>query len=107
MPLPAPHGHCYQAYDNFDFKYINVFCTPRNKRFLYSDGAHLDIEFCSKTIAGNRCGMMTYDTHFDHELYIKDVRISDKKFHKLFLNDTLIVTDKTNSKEYLFLPVEK
>lgn len=105
MPLSAPHGHHYKAYDNFDFKYIDVFCTMRHKNFLYRDSKGLDITICSKNFKKDSCNTMFYKDFFESKVYMHSSIISDRKFHKNFASDTLIVKNNSTGKTLIFLPV--
>ncbi|WP_298553789.1 hypothetical protein [uncultured Algibacter sp.] len=107
MPLGAPHKHCYQSDTNSEFKYINVFCTPHSKRYIYSDEKDLDIKVYSKNVFESEDVSMVYGNHFNQEFYIKDVRINDRKFHRLFKQDTLVLTIKSTKEKLLFFSQER
>ena len=104
MPLPAPHGHKYKAMDGSN-KYIQVFCTPRNKTFILNCEEGLKLKICSKTILGDTCGMMKYKEFFDKMVYQKENIISDRKYHALFKTDTLKLTNSLTGERIYFEPV--
>lgn len=106
MPLGAPHGHTYKSIDKDVSISIGVFCTPHNKRFMFNTAkSKSNIEICSKTIKETCSKMTVFGTENDNIFMEKSVRISDRKYHKLFKNDTLVLTVNDTIK-YRFIAFE-
>ncbi len=100
---PAPHHHKYIANDSSK-EFIEVFCTPKNKCFIFNGIEGLEVEVCSKIIQ-NECELLEYSDFFETKAYTKDVEITEVRFHKLFTNDTLLVNFKSLGKSKIFTPV--
>lgn len=104
MPLGAPHYHQYNSYNkNF---VINVFCTPRHKTYYFSFNENSKVKGCSKIFIENSCLNFEIDSFFEEEKFQKTIRIGDKKFHKLFEEDTLKISIDDSLKVIELLPVK-
>ena len=103
----APHGHFYRLLKN-DSKIsvkIGVECFPYEKIIVVNNVKNDSIKFRSK-IFGNKWILMDHPDSIN-KYYHKRIRINDRKFHKLFNNDTLElhIFNKGNDIKLLFKSV--
>lgn len=104
MPLGAPHYHKYKS-SEADFV-VEVFCTPRYKTYhLFYDESER-IKGCSRVFAADTCVNFEIGTFFESKKFLKTIRMNDRKFHKLFEEDTLIINITESKRSISFLPVE-
>lgn len=103
MPLGAPHYHTYKSTES-DFK-VEVFCTPRHKTYHFFYEKSVEVNTCSKVFIDEKCIMFEVDDFFDEEKFQKTIKINDRKFHKLFEVDTLIIKITKSEKIIRLLPI--
>ena len=100
---PSPHHHKYISKD-LPKEFIEVFCTPKSKLFVYHKSIGLGVEMCSKIFDDN-CESMEYGTYFETKAYLNDVQLQDGRFHKIFKMDTILLKIDSSNKVKLFIPV--
>jgi len=106
MPLPAPKTHIYKEIENGNIRSIEIFCTPRNKHYIiYCDNEDLNMEIYSKVLFQGKPQTLYRSDFFGKMVYQTGIIISDRKFHRLFLNDTITIFDKNSGEQTHFLPI--
>ncbi|SHH45424.1 hypothetical protein [Winogradskyella jejuensis] len=106
LMTPAPHGHVYRPLGNYEINNVQVFCTPKVKVFHVFYPEDNEVEVCSKVFVTDSCSALQTGEFFDELKYMKNVRMNDRKFHRLFFSDTLQIAINNSFEKLLFIPVE-
>ena len=103
MPLGAPHRYEYESINEGEIKKVSVFCTPRIKTLHFSAEEGQEITVKSKVFSTSETEELEYKDFFSHKQYQLEVRISDRKYHKVHQNDTIHLMMNSSKKEQTFV----